>query len=73
MSINNLNRNRGQAITDNHTYRVMVVLDSDPYFDEGYTCHYSKGWKTHRNRKTVSHVQYRMFRTWKHNRRHQWK
>lgn len=73
MSVNNLNRQRGCAITDNRTYRIIVVLDDDPYWDEGLKFYptYKRGFKN--TNKRILNYQRRMYRTWKHNRKTQWK
>lgn len=71
MSVNNIYRKRGEAIIDRHTYRVTVVLDGDPYWDEGIRFYHSKGRRG--NKRQIFNHQYRMYRTWKHNRKYQWK
>ena len=70
MSVNNFNRKRGYTITDNHAYRVLVVLDDDPYWDEGLNYYKSKGKRG--NKKQIFNYQRRMYRTWKHNRNTQY-
>lgn len=74
MSVNNLKRQRGDSYTDNHSYRINVVLDDDPYWDEGLRFYPTKNksvikWK----KKRLLSYQVRMYKTWKHNRKHQWK
>jgi len=78
MSKNNQIRNITSTLTDNHSYRVIFIRVKYPlYWDEGYDSHHSKeqrhkmtrNWK----KREVTHVQYRMYRTWKHNRSNQWK
>ena len=73
MSVNNLKRQRGCSITDNRTYNVMVVMDIDPYWDEGLKFYpiYKRGFKN--SNKRILKYQCRMYRTWKHNRKTQWK
>lgn len=73
MSVNKMKRQRGDSYTDNHTYRVKVVLDDDPYWDDGLVFYpkYRKGYKN--SNKRILNYQRRMYRTWKHNREHQWK
>jgi hypothetical protein len=72
MSVNRLSRQKLSTICDRRNYTI-INYELEPYWDEGYICHYSKGWRTHRRRKVITHKQYRAFRTWKHNRKHQWK
>lgn len=73
MSVNQFFRQRGRYLTDSHTYRVMVVIDEDPYWDEGLNFYPKnrKGFKCPKKR--ILSYQRRMYQTWKHNRKTQWK
>lgn len=75
MSINNLKRQRGDSYTNNHTYRINVVLDDDPYWDEYIMLYpnHNKSLGHKHKQKRIFIYQRRMYRTWKHNRKHQWK
>ena len=66
MSVNNFHRQRGDTFTDNHTYRVLVVLDDDPYWDEGLRFYppYKLG-SGNDKKKRILKYQVRMYRTWK--------
>ena len=63
-------------ITDNRNYTI-INYELCPYYDDGYIGHISKSRKFknghHRKKRVITHYQYRMYRTWKHNREHQWK
>ena len=72
MSVN-FNRSKGKGITDNHTFRVKAVLDLDRYWDD-YTTYYPKRNRgTHHCYPQLYSYQIRMYRTWKHSRKTQWK
>jgi hypothetical protein len=72
-----------KATTDRRTYKVLTTIDQDPYpySEECWSTHgrstfASKpgsknefSWK----RKKMYKFQYRMYRTWKYNRKKQWK
>lgn len=77
MSVNNLERQKTRLITDNHIYRIITVVGLDPYPDDGvfYYENPSNNWEKGKNikKRKIMHYQYRMYRTWKHNRKHQYK
>ena len=58
--------------TDRRTFKLLTMYD-DPYWDEGVTYYPNnrRGFKC--SGKQIMHYQYRMYRTWKHNRKTQWK
>ena len=73
----NRNRARLELAINNHQYRIIWLKYEYPrYWDEGIRYHNTRtkntvrGSKKHRcsKRKEVMHYQYRMYRTWKHNR-----
>jgi len=82
MSINR-KRSNVDYETNRRAYNILTTIDQDPYpfSDEmwakhntrtRYTVYGSKNdscWK----RKVIFKFQYRMYRTWKHNRKTQWK
>jgi len=74
MSIN-FDRSKGKAINDNRTFKVKVVYDQDPYEDDGI--HYYPVWRPmydqNKRKKQIRSYQRRMYKTWKHNRKTQWK
>lgn len=58
--------------TDNHEYRITNKYGETTFWDDEWLDEYykvSKHWK----QRNVTHVEYRMYRTWKHTRKHQWK
>ena len=71
--------------TDSRTYRILTTIDQDPYpFSEECWSRHSRrtkkskagsknrfNWKIFR--KELFKFQYRTYRTWKHNRKTQWK
>lgn len=62
---------RAKLTTDSRTYKIITTMDSDPYWDEGIVYYTSKGL---RNRyKGIEKYEYRMYRSWKYNRKTQWK
>ena len=75
MSVN-FNRAGQKWITDRRTYNIKVIYDDDPYWDEGlhlwpnWNTRYEDNWK---RRKQLFSYQMRMYKTWKHNRKTQWK
>jgi len=76
MSINNLCRKKSETIIHNRTYKIVTTIDQDPYWDEGFSYYYPKGVKNHSKAKISKLLliyQVRMYRTWKYNRKTQWK
>ena len=75
------NDKRVKDTTDRREYKLLTTIDQDPYFDECWSTHRRRtgkskpGSKNHWywKRKTIYTFQYRMYRTWKHNRKAQWK
>lgn len=71
-----LNKFAARLTTNSREYKIITRAD-DPYWDEGWTYHRPKGqrsritasWK----KKQLLMYQVRMYRTWKHNRKTQWK
>lgn len=62
MSVN-LNRQKTKLVTDRKIHKIMTIYDLDPY-DES---------DCYKRKSGLYPVQTRMYRTWKHNRRTQWK
>jgi len=57
------NRAKLNKATSNHEYRILWLKEEfPPYYDEGWN------WKTN-----ISNQDRRAFRSWKHNRKTQWK
>ena len=60
----------------NRIYKILYVYDDDPYWEECRKFHvtktsrYDSNWK---RRRELTPFQVRTYRTWKHNRRTQWK
>jgi hypothetical protein len=63
--------------TDRREYKILSSIDQDPYPDRGYwKFHTTKSPKTDSNwkrRKELTPFEVRMYRTWKYNRKTQWK
>ena len=72
MSVN-FNRTKGKRFNDSKFFKVKVVYDDDPYWDEGIAFYpsYNPGFKNP-NKRLLSY-QIRQYRTWKYNRKTQWK
>jgi len=63
---------------NNRIYKILNIYDGDPYPEDSYMSWHPTGKKTqHRgrkySRKQILRYRYRMYRTWKYNRRTQWK
>lgn len=70
------NRNRAKlnkAITSHDYYLIWLKFEYPPYWDEGcvFFPRYNRGTKYHEPK--LYSYQIRMYKTWKHNRRTQWK
>jgi len=61
---------------NNRIYKVKYVYDDDPYWEECRKFHTTKtprcdsNWK---RRRELTPFEVRMYKTWKHNRKTQWK
>ena len=63
-----------KTTTNRREYRVYSdPLMMDPYYDECWYYHKQNEWRNHWKRKRILSYQVRMYRTWKHNRKTQWK
>lgn len=73
MSVNQFYRQRSGCLTNNHCYQIVTIFKDDPYWDEGLSFYpnYRKGFKC--SKKRILSYQRRMYQTWKHNRKTQWK
>lgn len=68
------NRNRFRGVTHSRTYRIMLLKELyPPYWDDGDAFYRPKGWRNKRRKKQIMHFEYRMYRTWKHNRKTKYK
>lgn len=62
--------------TDRREYKILATIDQDPYAEEYWKFHTTKtpgcdsNWK---RRRTLTPFEVRIYRTWKHNRKTQWK
>ena len=71
---NNLNRAKLNNSHDNHEYHIIwLKLEFEPYWDEGLNFYpkYRRGYKN--TKKQILSYQVRMYRSWKHNRKYQYK
>ena len=70
-----INRNRIRQARDNHEYRILFLKEAyPPYWGEGMYLYPRKAhcWAKSSNKGLMSY-QLRMYKTWKHNRKTQWK
>lgn len=59
---------------DRRTYNILSTVDQDPYSEEGMSTHRSRRKETwSKKRKRIYTFEYRMYRTWKYNRKTKWK
>ena len=61
--------------TNRRAYHIIRCIDQDPYPEDDYmNFHKSKG-NRHRKkwRQRITNFEYRMYRTWKYNRKTKWK
>ena len=72
MSIN-FNRSKGKLFNDRRVFKIQIILDTDLYADEGIAFHpeYRKGFRN--PCKHLRQFQVRRYRTWKYNRKRQYK
>ena len=62
--------------TNSREYKILTTIDQDPYWDECMKFHNTKtprcdsNWK---RRRTLTPFEVRTYKTWKHNRKTQWK
>lgn len=59
-------------LVDPRAYRLLTTIDQDPYREECWSTHRAGGtfkWK----KKRLYKFQYRMYRTWKYNRKTKYK
>jgi hypothetical protein len=73
MSVNKFSRQKLKTIDNRRNYKI-VNYELVPYWDEGWNWYPNpnklvRKWK----KKKLLSYQVRMYRTWKHNRKHQWK
>jgi len=63
--------------TNRREYKILTTIDQDPYWDETYwKFHNTKTPRTDSNwkgRKELTPFEVRTYKTWKHNRKTQWK
>ena len=67
------NKRKTDNVTDRRTYHIITTIDDDPYVDEAWN-YYPKirrGFKT--SKKRILQYKVRMYKTWKHNRKTQYK
>ena len=75
MSVN-FDRSKSKWTTNNRYYKYLSLYDLDPYYDEywgTYLKHPNGSWGSKRSNKTLYFYQVRMYRTWRHNRKTQYK
>ena len=62
-----------EKTTDSREYKLLTTIEKDPYWDEGLNFYprYRRGFKN--PNKQLMSFQIRMYKTWKYNRKNQWK
>lgn len=69
-----MSKKKLSVTTDSRTYKIIVLQELyPPYYDEGWNYHKAKGWTTKRKKVQILHHKYREYRTWKYNRKLQYK
>ncbi len=62
---------KSKLTTNSREYKILTRYD-DPYWDEGIKFHKSRG-SRRKKKKQLIKQQVRLYRTWKYNRKTQWK
>jgi len=63
-----------ETTTNRRTYHILHAVDQDPYPEEyGYIQKRHRGFRGYWKSRLIWGHQVRMYRTWKHTRKHQWK
>ena len=63
-----------ETTTNRRTYHILRCVDQDPYPEEyGYHTKRKRGFRGYWKSKLIWQHQVRMYRTWKYNRKTQWK
>lgn len=70
----NFNRAKASKCETGREIKLKVIYDDDPYIDECWGVHRTKGerWSKQPN-KALYNYQVRQFKSWKHNRKKQYK
>jgi len=58
---------------NNRIYKISNIYDGDPFPEDSYWNWCPKYRQGYKNKKQILPYQVRMYRTWKHNRKNQWK
>lgn len=61
-----------KTTTSRKEYKIVTTGMCIPYWDEGYNYYKLSEWKKNNKRRLLMY-QVRMYKTWKHNRKTQWK
>lgn len=63
-----------KTTTNRRTYHILFSVDQDPYPEEyGEYRKHKRGFRGYKKSKLMWRHQIRMYRTWKHTRKTQWK
>ena len=63
-----------KTTTHRRTYHILTCVDQDPYPEEyGHIIGRNRGYRGYWKSKYLWQHQVRMYRTWKHTRKRQWK
>ncbi len=64
-----------KSLTDARVYKLLTTIDQDPYQEEFWSVHktYSTNTTCKWKKKELYRFQYRMYRTWKYNRKTKYK
>ncbi|MCK9415778.1 hypothetical protein M0Q97_03855 [Candidatus Dojkabacteria bacterium] len=60
-----------KTTTSRKEYKIVTTGMNIPYWDEGY--YYYNSTKHNKKKRLLLMYQVRMYKTWKHNRKNQWK
>ncbi len=73
-------KKEASSTTDSRTYTILTTISRDNYFDECWSTHKTTTSKAKRGtkissrfKKSLYKYQYRMYRSWKYNRKTRWK
>jgi hypothetical protein len=73
----NTNRAYLNKAEDGHSYKVLLLKELyPPYYDEAWSYHFPSlgpSWSNKWSKKAIFRHKYREYRTWKYNRKTQWK
>lgn len=69
----NFNRAKASKCNSRKELKIKVVYYNDPYWEDHWSKHTKYNWGSKQPNKVLYQFQYRMYRSWKHNRKTQYK